>query len=92
MLSDMGRARLCLGEKVSAFGTLWDVLRLSTQRSCPVQRTLSRTFLTTDAMKCMQIELLLPIEQRRQNYMFTETMKYPENASLIYQTAGEMAK
>jgi len=38
-----------------------------------------------------QINLLLPVEQRRDNYMFTESMDYPENASAIYETAGLIA-
>ena len=38
------------------------------------------------------VTVLLPIEQRRENYMFTESMDYPENASQIYATAGEIAK
>jgi len=38
-----------------------------------------------------QVSILLPVEQRRSNYMFTESMEYPENAATIYATAGEMA-
>ena len=39
----------------------------------------------------IQVSILLPVEQRRSNYMFTESMEYPENAATIYATAGEMA-
>ena len=32
------------------------------------------------------------MEQRRANYLFTESMEYPENAATLYGTAGEMAR
>ena len=44
------------------------------------------------AVSRIQVSILLPVEQRRENYMFTESMEYPENASTIYETAGLMAK
>eukprot|EP00238_Polyblepharides_amylifera_P011879 CAMPEP_0196592282 /NCGR_PEP_ID=MMETSP1081-20130531/72296_1 /TAXON_ID=36882 /ORGANISM="Pyramimonas amylifera, Strain CCMP720" /LENGTH=362 /DNA_ID=CAMNT_0041915913 /DNA_START=201 /DNA_END=1289 /DNA_ORIENTATION=- len=38
------------------------------------------------------VNILLPTDQRRKNYMFTEGLEYPENAASVYATAGAMAK
>ncbi|KAK3259571.1 hypothetical protein CYMTET_31439 [Cymbomonas tetramitiformis] len=39
-----------------------------------------------------QVNLLLPTEQRRKNFMFTESMEYPESSSEIYATACQVGK